>query len=200
MIEIIFKQSRLEINISYLKFLKRNFCFDINQATLEELIEFDYYLKKDLEYIQYIYKILNRINPKFKIKHFNKIYLEDFEQIIQFVTNNYCKDFYNNDNSNTAKDWKQNDEVPFYATIKWILDNSNETLSSLLKLNREQIKNILIEWSIYWNNEKSEKWKLLNKQKKLINSNKNNKNKIDNSLDKIKKDRNKIWTFLKNNY
>jgi hypothetical protein len=95
MIEILNKHAELRLSISYLKIFKRNFVFDISQATLEELIKFNYFLQKDLEFIEHIFTILNRINPKFKKRHFNKISLDEFAKITKFIETNYCRGFYN---------------------------------------------------------------------------------------------------------
>lgn len=150
---------------------KKKYIFLIRQASLEEIIEFDYYLQQENEAIvKYILILLKKLNPEFKDEIFHALTPEQYANIHKFFLKNYCTGFYETKNdTNQAKEKKDADsveKVPFSAIIAGVLSNTNETLESLLKMTWEQIEYIT-EW-LNWNaNELTPKGKEENKKKQF---------------------------------
>ena len=196
MIELIKKEAELTLYIKsfkYFKYFKRNFYFKIKQGSFKDIVKYDYYLSKDLLILDHLFKILNKINPKFKRRHFNKLKFDEFKIVFDFVTNIYCKSFYTLSWKKTSWSW---DKIPFYSIIWYIIINSNETLKSLLGLHWEAI-NYLYEWIIRNKNNETKEGRKLNRSKELKKEIKDWK--YNKSLERIKKNRKKVLKNLKFN-
>lgn len=194
MLELIKKKFILEIKIKYFFFFKKTFVFKIKQASLFEIIEFDFYMQKSwLEIIDHIFNILQKLNPKFKKRYFKKIKIENFKKILNFIIKSYCKNYYKKPGKKINK--KNQTEVPVYSMISFIIEHSNETIESLLNQTWEAIEYIF-DWIERNINEQSKDWKLRNKQKILKKELKEWK--YDKSLERIKSNREKILNHFKN--
>jgi len=173
-------------------FKKESFIFIIPQATLYEILEFDYYVKKDDgSIVQHIFNILKAIEPKFTAKHFNHIKSDYFSKIYIFFLKNYCSGFY--DLTSTVEDSREVDEEiegrPFNSTIASIITASNETMESLLNLTWDQIS-YMFEGFVYNQNEQTDEGKkenLKNKTKEELK-----KGKYDETLENLRKQREKV--------
>jgi len=186
--ELLSKEWVLKINI-----WKDDFSFLIKQATLIEIVEFDYYMKKDSnEIVTYIFEILQKSKKwdlNFTEKHFTEIKPDKFKNIFDFILWTYCRWFYNQKETKTKKAKNLSWEAPFSSLLAFIFQNSNETLESIKKCTWEEIQ-YLSEWIIYNLNEQTPKWKAENAKnqvKKELAS-----GMYDDTLEKLKANRAKV--------
>ena len=135
--ELLHKEAPLTIKITK-KFLfipyKKSFYFEVKQANLNELVEFDYFLKSSgIAIINYLALLLTKINKKFSKKDFYKLTPEQFEKVLDFFLKNYCRGFYNLQENKTSNKKKTEPEniKPFSSVLAFIFENSNETRKSL---------------------------------------------------------------------
>lgn len=156
--ELLVKEAILSIPFKY-----KTYNFIIKQASLQEIIEFDFYLKQENESIvKYIYEILENLDKEFNKGIIKYITPEQHSKIHDFFIKNYCKWFYEIKKESEVK--KSIENTPFSSVIAWILTNTNETMQSLLKLTWEQITYIS-EWLVYNSNEQTPEWKEENRTK-----------------------------------
>ncbi len=154
-----------------LPYKKKTYPFLVKQASFSEILEFDFYLKKDNEEIvQHIFDLMKKLNPDFTKEIFEQITPEQFSIIYKFFLKNYCTWFYEISEKKDKKDVKPIENIPFSSVIASIIANTNETMESLLKLTWEQIT-YLSQGLVYNVNEQSKEWKqenIRNKGKKEL--------------------------------
>ncbi|MCK4500365.1 hypothetical protein KAU11_07700 [Candidatus Babeliales bacterium] len=100
---------------------KKKYLFIIKQASLSEILEFDFYLQKDKEIVKHILSLLKKLNPDFTNNVFNKISPEGFSQIHNFFLKNYCTGFYELKKDKKQAEIKKSsvdiEKVPFSSII-----------------------------------------------------------------------------------
>ena len=159
--ELLVKEAILSI-----PFKHKTYKFVLKQASLKDIIEFDFYLKQENDTIsKHIYELLKSLNKDFE-RDFDKIILNiTFEihcKIHDFFLKNYCTWFY--EKKEKSKVVESIEKTPFSSIIASILTNTNETMESLLKLTWEQITYIS-EWLVYNTNNQTPEWKEENRTK-----------------------------------
>lgn len=176
-------------------FKNKTYNFTIEQASLQKIIEFDFYLKQENESIvKYIYEILESLNKEFNEKVIEYITPKQHLKIHDFFIKNYCKWFY--EIKKKSEVTESIEKIPFSSIIASILTNTNETMESLLKLTWEQITYIS-EWLVYNANEQTTEWKEENKTKQ---NKKDIKNWVhDETLEWLREQREKVIAKFINN-
>lgn len=181
-----------------LPYKNKKYPFLIKQASFAEILEFDFFLKKDNESIvKHVYSLMKWLNKDFDEKIFEQITPEQFSIIYKFFLNHFCTGFYEIPKETDKKVKKPIEKIPFSAVVASIIKNSNETMESLLKLTWEQIM-YMSEGMVYNINEQTPEWQAENKRnigKKEIKDGVH-----DDILAKLRKQRAKVNAkFINNN-
>lgn len=142
------KTYKIEIEIS--KNNKKTISY--KQATLKEILRMIHWFKKD-DHIGFLSELLSIQKSRME-----KISTRRIREILEFIMNTYAKGFFGKTKKASGK------SSPISSSICSILQNSNETLSSLLEMTWEQIS-FLVEGMVWNSNELTKKGKAKNKFK-----------------------------------